>query len=39
VQPMDGPLRAEHTAWAVQWCLDHPRWKLSVQTHKTLGIR
>ena len=39
VQPMDGPLRAEHTAWAVQWCLEHPRWKLSVQTHKTLGIR
>jgi 7-carboxy-7-deazaguanine synthase len=39
VQPMDGPHLAENTAWAVQWCLDHPRWKLSVQTHKTLGIR
>ena len=39
VQPMDGPLRAENTAWAVRWCLDHPRWKLSMQTHKTIGIR
>ena len=39
VQPMDGPLLAQHTAWAVQWCLEHPRWKLSVQTHKVLGIR
>ena len=39
VQPMDGPLLAQHTAWAVQWCLDHPRWKLSVQTHKVLRIR
>ncbi|MDE2402097.1 MAG: 7-carboxy-7-deazaguanine synthase [Burkholderiales bacterium] len=25
--------------WAVQWCLDNPRWMLSVQTHKSLGIR
>ncbi len=39
VQPMAGPLGVENTAWAVQWCLDHPRWKLSVQTHKMLGIR
>lgn len=39
VQPMDGPDLARNTAWAVQWCLDHPRWKLSVQTHKVLGIR
>jgi 7-carboxy-7-deazaguanine synthase len=39
VQAMDGPQLAAHTAWAVQWCLDHPRWQLSVQTHKTLGIR
>jgi 7-carboxy-7-deazaguanine synthase len=39
VQPMDGPLLADNTAWAVQWCLAHPRWKLSVQTHKTIGIR
>lgn len=39
VQAMDGPAVAQNTAWAVQWCLDHPRWQLSVQTHKTLGIR
>jgi 7-carboxy-7-deazaguanine synthase (Cx14CxxC type) len=35
-QPMD---RKKAMEWAVQWCLDHPRWLLSVQTHKTLGIR
>ena len=39
LQPMDGPARAANTAGAVQYCLDHPRWKLSLQTHKQLGIR
>lgn len=42
VQPMDSAspeARRHATEWAVQWCLDHPRWMLSVQTHKTLGIR
>ena len=39
LQPMDGPLVKANTAWAVQWCLDHPRWSLSLQTHKLLGIR
>ena len=39
VQPMDGPQRQANTEWAVQWCLDHPRWQLSLQTHKYLGIR
>ncbi|MGA0609566.1 7-carboxy-7-deazaguanine synthase [Caldimonas sp. KR1-144] len=39
VQPMDGPDRAAATAFAVQWCLDHPAWHLSVQTHKVIGIR
>ncbi|MGY8905335.1 MAG: 7-carboxy-7-deazaguanine synthase [Burkholderiales bacterium] len=39
VQPMDGPLLAEHTRRAIDWCLQHPQWHLSVQTHKTLGIR
>ncbi len=42
VQAMDSALpgaRQKAMAWAVQWCLDHPRWLLSVQTHKTLGIR
>ena len=39
VQPMDGPDLAANTALAVQHCLDHPRWRLSVQTHKVVGIR
>jgi 7-carboxy-7-deazaguanine synthase len=39
VQPMDGPNAAAHTDWAVQWCLKHPGWQLSLQTHKLLGIR
>jgi organic radical activating enzyme len=39
VQPMDGPAVQTNTAWAVQWCLEHPRWHLSLQTHKLLGIR
>ena len=39
VQPMDGPDLAANTAWAVRWCLAHPRWQLSLQTHKLLGIR
>src|SRR5882672_3282710 len=34
LQPMDGPMRAENTARAVQYCLEHPQWRLSVQTHK-----
>lgn len=38
LQPMDGSARAEHTARAVRYCLDHPRWRLSLQTHKYLGI-
>jgi 7-carboxy-7-deazaguanine synthase (Cx14CxxC type) len=39
LQPMDGPLRRENTRIAIQRCLDDPRWRLSVQTHKVLGIR
>ncbi len=38
LQPMDGPQREQHTAAAVAWCLAHPRWRLSLQTHKLLGI-
>jgi 7-carboxy-7-deazaguanine synthase (Cx14CxxC type) len=38
LQPMDGPLRAEHTRAAVAYCLAHPRWRLSLQTHKLIGI-
>lgn len=39
VQPMDGPDAEEATQWAIQWCLAHPRWRLSYQTHKAIGIR
>lgn len=38
LQPMDGPERARNTQLAVQYCLDHPQWRLSLQTHKLLGI-
>jgi 7-carboxy-7-deazaguanine synthase (Cx14CxxC type) len=39
LQPMDGPALEANTRLAVQHCLAHPRWRLSVQTHKALGIR
>jgi 7-carboxy-7-deazaguanine synthase len=39
LQPMDGPDALENTARAVDYCLHHPQWRLSLQTHKTLGIR
>lgn len=39
LQPMDGPELAANTAKTVAYCLAHPQWQLSVQTHKTLGIR
>jgi len=39
LQPMDGPVVEENTRLAVAYCLAHPRWRLSVQTHKVLGIR
>jgi 7-carboxy-7-deazaguanine synthase (Cx14CxxC type) len=38
VQPMDGPELARNTALAVRFCLEHPRWRLSLQTHKLIGI-
>ena len=38
LQPMDSPDRAANTAGAVRYCLDHPKWRLSLQTHKYLGI-
>ena len=38
LQPMDGPALAENTRAAIAYCLAHPRWRLSVQTHKHLGI-
>ncbi|MBR0719282.1 7-carboxy-7-deazaguanine synthase [Bradyrhizobium liaoningense] len=39
LQPMDGPDVAENTVRAIDYCLRHPQWRLSVQTHKALGIR
>jgi 7-carboxy-7-deazaguanine synthase len=39
LQPMDGPDREANTRAAVEYCLAHPRWRLSLQTHKALGIR
>ena len=39
LQPMDGPARERNTADAVAYCLAHPRWRLSLQTHKIVGIR
>jgi 7-carboxy-7-deazaguanine synthase (Cx14CxxC type) len=39
LQPMDGPDRDVNTAAALQFCLAHPRWRLSLQTHKLLGIQ
>lgn len=39
LQPMDGPDREAHTAAAFQYCLRHPQWRLSIQTHKLIGVR
>ncbi|RJO70835.1 7-carboxy-7-deazaguanine synthase [Nocardia panacis] len=39
LQPMDGPDVVENTRRAVDYCLRHPQWRLSTQTHKYLGIR
>ena len=38
LQPMDGPDRERHTRLALEYCLEHPEWRLSLQTHKMLGI-
>ena len=39
LQPMDGPDRAVNTDQAIAYCMAHPRWRLSLQTHKITGIR
>src|SRR3989442_190558 len=39
LQPMDGPHTARNTALAIEHCLRHPRWRLSIQTHKLVGLR
>lgn len=39
VQPMDGPLLQKNIQLAIDHCQRHPRWRLSLQTHKLIGIR
>ena len=39
LQPMDGPEVTANTARAIDYCLRHPQWRLSLQTHKAIGIR
>ncbi len=39
LQPMDGPAAVANTAAAVAYCQQHPQWRLSLQTHKLIGIR
>lgn len=38
LQPMDGPTRESNTRLALEYCKTHPRWRLSLQVHKLLGI-
>ncbi|HEY5008509.1 MAG TPA: 7-carboxy-7-deazaguanine synthase, partial [Caulobacteraceae bacterium] len=38
LQPLDGPDREANTKAVVAYCLSHPRWRLSLQTHKYLGL-
>lgn len=39
LQPMDGPDRERNIGLVVRYCLEHPKWRLSLQTHKYVGIR
>ncbi|MBP7580044.1 MAG: 7-carboxy-7-deazaguanine synthase [Vogesella sp.] len=39
LQPMDSPLQRQNTREAIAWCMAHPVWRLSVQTHKVVNIR
>jgi 7-carboxy-7-deazaguanine synthase len=39
LQPMDGSDRESNTLSAVAYCLAHPQWRLSLQTHKLIGIK
>ncbi len=38
LQPMDGPNTAANTAAAIDYCRQHPQWRLSIQTHKLLNL-
>lgn len=39
IQPVDGPDQSKNVALAVRYCLAHPKWRLSLQTHKILGVQ
>jgi len=39
LQPMDGPDRENNTQQAIDYCKAHPRWRLSIQVHKIIGVR
>ena len=39
LQPMDGPEAERNTRLAIDYCMAHPKWRLSLQTHKLLGLR
>lgn len=39
LQPMDGPGAESNTRQAIEYCMAHPQWRLSIQTHKLVGIR
>lgn len=39
LQPMDGPDQAENTAMTIAYCMAHPKWRVSLQMHKVLGVR
>lgn len=38
LQPMDSPIKNENIQLAAQYCLEHPQWELSLQTHKLIGL-
>lgn len=38
LQPMDGPDRENNTKLAIKYCMAHPKWRLSIQTHKIIGL-
>ncbi len=38
LQPMDGPLQRQNMRAAAQYCMQHPQWRLGLQTHKVVGI-
>ena len=38
LQPLDGPEHERNTALAARYCLAHPRWRISLQTHELIGL-